>query len=306
MILKNKKMRGYWYIAFAAILWGTLGTFAKLLIERGFTSEEVAFIRLFFGAMTLFIYIVVTDRKILKLDIKGFFITFGIGLVTQAGFNLAYFNAVRITGVSTAAILLYMAPVFLLIWSILIFKEKLNWKKTLGVVLCTGGSFLAVTGGHFESLFLSLTGIGFGLLSALTYSLMSVFGKLAMKTYPKLTIIFYSFTFGALMMFPFINFQHIKLATKGPQFWGLAIGLGIVPSALSYILYFKGISMAIDLSRAGIISILELIVSIIIAVVLFGESLNAIKGMGICFIFSAIVIIQEIQWNKEKRPLMDV
>jgi drug/metabolite transporter (DMT)-like permease len=65
-----------------------------------------------------------------------------------------------------------------------------------------------------------------------------------------------------------------------------------VSSSIAYVLYFNGISTGIELSKAGVISVLELIVSIILSVTLIGEKLSTVKFIGIITIVISIIIIQ--------------
>ncbi|MCA0384791.1 MAG: DMT family transporter [Firmicutes bacterium] len=284
-------MKGYYHIALAALFWGTLGLFAKLLLDLGVTSEEVAFLRLLFGAVALLIYLLIKKPALLKINLKGLMVTFCMGLITQTGFNYAYFNAVRINGVAIAAVLLYLAPAILLVLSMAIYHEKMTLSKGLGIILCIMGSYLAVTGGRLDFSSISAMGVMFGLLAAFAYALMSVMSKKAITLYPQMTLIFYSFVFGMIFMMPFIDFGHIVNMMKVPQHLGLAVALGVVPSAMAYVFYFRGIALGAELSKAGIISLLELVVSVVFAIAFFAERLTVIKSIGLCLILFAIVVI---------------
>ncbi|MPN53818.1 hypothetical protein SDC9_201484 [bioreactor metagenome] len=70
----------------------------------------------------------------------------------------------------------------------------------------------------------------------------------------------------------------------------LMISLGLLPSALSYICYMGGISRGVELSRAGVISSVELVVSVAIAWLLMGESFSLIKFSGILLMLLSILI----------------
>ena len=49
----KKGVNSYVFIAMAGILWSTLGLFGNMLMERGLSSEQVAFTRLFIATPTI-------------------------------------------------------------------------------------------------------------------------------------------------------------------------------------------------------------------------------------------------------------
>ena len=103
----GEKSKGYVFIAIAGLLWATLGLFGKFLMGNGLTSEQVAFTRLFFGFIVLGVYSSIRTPQILKINKKGIIYSVIIGIICQAMFNLCYFKAIDIAGVSIAAVLLY-------------------------------------------------------------------------------------------------------------------------------------------------------------------------------------------------------
>ena len=71
------------------------------------------------------------------------------------------------------------------------------------------------------------------------------------------------------------------------------LGLGIFSATVAYIFYFEGISTGLDLSKVGVMSMVELIFAIIFAVLFVSETLNAVKIFGIGLILLAIYLINK-------------
>jgi drug/metabolite transporter (DMT)-like permease len=282
----------YYFIAAAAILWGTIGPFVRILTESGFSSNAIVFIRLSFGFVVLSLYLLRQSPKLLKINVKGLMACAMVGLITQTGFNLAYVRAINLIGVSLSAVLLYLAPLFLLLWSVWIFKEKPNVNQVIGVGICIIGAALAVTGGNLSAVTLSLEGILMGILSAVFYSLMTVFSRLLLKSIPAMTLIVYSFFFGALFTLPTMRLTDLSPITQSPINLLLCVAMGLVPAALAYILYFKGMERQPDLAVVGVLSTLELIFSLFFAVLLFSESITRWNTAGVILIIISIAISQ--------------
>ena len=56
------------YILFGAALWGTIGYYVRQLYHFGFTPMEVVTLRVWTSALILVLYLLITNRKRLKLD----------------------------------------------------------------------------------------------------------------------------------------------------------------------------------------------------------------------------------------------
>ena len=61
-----------------------------------------------------------------KITKKGILYVFAIGIVCQFIFNIAYMGSISMVGASMAAVLLYVSPVFVAIFSKIVYKEKIN------------------------------------------------------------------------------------------------------------------------------------------------------------------------------------
>lgn len=126
------KKKGYLFVLMAAMCQATLGLFGNTLMSLGLIPEQVAFLRLFVGFLILTIYALIKNPTILKINKKGFIFALLVGLVCQAGFNMFYFNSVKTIGVSLSTVLVYTSPLFIALFSRIIYKEKIdNVKKSI-------------------------------------------------------------------------------------------------------------------------------------------------------------------------------
>ena len=80
--------------------------------------------------------------------------------------------------------------------------------------------------------------------------------------------------------------------------------IGIIPTAMSYIVYSKGILKGVELSIAGVIASIELVLSVIIGWTLLGEDFSIVKLFGVLFMvastFIAVKAIEEVKEIKEE------
>lgn len=295
-------MEGRLLIALAGLFWGTSGIFARFLLDGGVSVEWVSFLRIFIGAMVLTLITARRSPKLLRLDRRVIGLTAAAGLVSQAGFNICYYGAVERVGVGPAAVLLYTAPFFLLVWSALFFGERPTGLKVAAVCLCFAGCLIAVTEGNLAVFRVSFQGIAMGLLSALAYSLMSAISKVTLGRCAPVTVVIYSFFFGAAFLLPYAVVRGTLPSQLDPILLVWALGLGVIPAALSYRLYMEGIAKGVPLSEAGVISTLEMISAVLLAWAVFGESLSGVRLLGVAVILIGILLMN---LPGKKRPRVD-
>ena len=294
----GEKSKGYVFIAIAGLLWATLGLFGKFLMGNGLTSEQVAFTRLFFGFIVLGVYSSIRTPQILKISKKGIIYSVIIGIICQAMFNLCYFKAIDIAGVSIAAVLLYTSPLFLAIFSKICYKENITRSKLFSLILCFIGAIMAVTGGRLDFQGLNAFGLLLGVLSAIAYVLMPTISKNALKEFSSSTILVYSFLFGAIFMIPSSRPWEILNYAKDLDVLSCMLMLGIVPAALAYIFYAAGISKGVELSVAGVVASVELVGSVIIGCTILGESFSLGKLFGVMLMLISAVVALNLSYDE--------
>lgn len=290
MNIEEKK--GYVMIAIAGTLWGSIGYFVNLLGQTGIESSAIAFCRLLFGSIILVpIVLALNGKKGFKIDFKGLLTCIVLGVISQAAFNDMYVKSIQIVGVSTAAVLLYTSPIFVTIMARLIYKEMLSFQKISALILCIGGCFLAVTGGNLSTISFDLKGVIFGLGAAFAYAIMTIICKTFTQKYSPLTIIFYSFLFGALAMFPMIDQQSVVNSLLTAKGFFSAIAIGLFPAAGAYFFYMNGISKGLEASNVSIIASIEIVISILFGVIVFKEPIGFLNIVGIFLFMLSLILL---------------
>ncbi len=124
---KDKKKFNYGpiLIILAACFWGSMGIFVRKLTTYGFTSIQIVAIRVTLAALIFSLILFIKDRKGFKISPKDIPLFLGLGLGSILFFTICYFAAITIMPLSTAAILLYTSPFWIMLMSVLFFREKL-------------------------------------------------------------------------------------------------------------------------------------------------------------------------------------
>lgn len=293
----KKGVNSYVFIAMAGILWSTLGLFGNMLMERGLSSEQVAFTRLFIGFIVLSLYSLIRRPKVLKINLKCLLYCGAIGIICQGLFNKCYFKAVEVTGVSIAAVLLYTSPLFLAVFSKIVYKEKMTRAKIISLILCCIGAIMAVTGGVLDLKEINTYGIIMGIMAAITYALMPIISKNALKEFSSETILIYGFLFGAIFMIPSAKPVEMIGFVTDMNVLPYMILLGVFPAAMAYIFYAEGIARGCELSIVGVVASVELIAASIIGWTVVGEVFTIGKAIGVAIMF--VSAFTAVAGNKE-------
>ena len=157
---KKKRGVGPLLILLAGCFWGSMGIFVRKLGEYGFSSVQIAAIRLTLAAVGFSEILLIKDRKGFKIHLKDLPLFLGLGFGSILFFTVCYFTAIRMMPLSTAAILLYTSPIWIMLMSVLFFREKLTGRKLLALGLAFAGCVL-VSGISGEGI--TVTGLLIGL-----------------------------------------------------------------------------------------------------------------------------------------------
>lgn len=286
------------YIILAAALWGGTGVFVRNLSAEGLSPVQIAVIRVTVSAVVMLVYLLTKDPRLLRIDPKHWVYFFGTGVLSLSFFNVCYFTAIQYSTLAAAAALLYTAPTFVMLLSVLVFHEPMSCRKFLalamtiaGTVLVTG--VLAGNGGVLEGkAILAGLGAGFG------YALYSIFGKVALNHYHPATVSFYTFVFGFMGLIPFAHMGSAVHLLFLPQTLINGLGIGVLCCMLPYLFYSMGLAR-VEASRAAILAAAEPAVAAWLGIAFFQEALTLVKLLGMAFILGAIGILNTKSGGKD-------
>ncbi|WP_337814751.1 DMT family transporter, partial [Intestinibacter sp.] len=162
-------------------------------------------------------------------------------------------------------------------------------------------AYLAVTGGKIQLEGINTVGIFAGIMAAITYAMLPIFNKNALKEMDNITMSAYAFLIAAILMCFRINPVETISKIDSVKVFGYIAAIGIIPTAMSYIVYSKGILKGVELSIAGVVASIELVLSVIIGWTLLGEDFSVVKLFGVLFmVVSTFIAVKAIEDVKEE------
>ncbi len=277
-------------ILLSGILWGTLGTFVTYLREAGLSTMQIVFVRACTTTVLLGLYIALTDPAKLRFSLRDSWIFIGTGLISFTLFTVCNQISMRLCSLSIAAALLYTSPAFIMIFSAILFGERLTRPKLTAIAVTILGCFL-VSGILTPGAAVSVPGIAAGLVSGLCYGLYSIFGRYGTMKYPSATVTFYTFLLVTLASVGFADFPSMTAAISHTD-WVLPTMLlfGPVTCLIPYLAYTAGLA-GTEPGTAGILATVEPVVSAILSVLIFHEEMTVQKVIGIACILDSVLIV---------------
>lgn len=286
----NGKTRPVLAIMAAASLWGFIGLFSYILMFYGFSPVQVIAVRTIAGALFMTAFLLVRSPALLKINLRDIWMFIGTGIISVVLFNLFYLTTFMLSSLSVAVMLLYTAPVFVMLLSLLLFKERLTFSKILALCSTISGC-LFLSGMLTGSWQCPPEAFFTGILSGFGYALYSIFSKYALVKYNSATISVWTFYMASLPLLPFCQ-PDVMLTAFAliPETAGAAAGISILCTVLPYLLYTYGLKY-VEAGYASILAMLEPVVGCLTGLLLLGETFTSAKAAGFFFILAAIVIL---------------
>ena len=271
----------------AMVIFGTIGIFRKYI---PLPSGIVACARGILGVAFLLVFIKI---KKIKMDRESIKKHLWILLVSGGFIGLNWvllFESYRYTSVAVATLCYYMAPIFVMIVSPFLLKEKLTVKKVLCVIVALIGMVFVsgVLDGGISDIS-ELKGILFGLGAAALYATVVMMNQKLGKvpTYDK-TIM--QLGAAAVVLIPYILFvEDLSAVVLTPLIVFMLIIVGVVHTGIAYALYFGSMN-GLKAQTVALFSYIDPIVAIILSAMFLKEPMTIYSAIGAVLVLGATMI----------------
>jgi drug/metabolite transporter, DME family len=290
-LLPRAKRGGLGLIAGAALLWGTVGVTTQSLYQLSATNAfSIGFFRLALAAPLLLLTCAMLYGRTWRLRARDVGVAALLGAL-MAVYQVAYFTAIRYAGVTIAVLVtLCTAPVIAALLGGLLLREHMSRQVALALVGALLGTGLLVgvrpEGTQDSGL---VVGVLFALASALGYASITICGRLLSPQARPLEVNAVAFSAGALLLL--VGTLPVGLVTSyRPLSWGLLLYMGLVPTALAYMLFLAGMRRT-TATVATLITLLEPLTGALLAWALLGERLAPLSLVGAALLLLSLGLL---------------
>lgn len=196
---------GVYIVLFCGVVWGLGGVATQILLNSSdITAGWLVVARMFIAGAGIIIYkICVMGKEVLKIfgnkkDFCLFLIFMFAGVMMM---QYSYSSAIAASNAATATVLQYTYPVFILIYTAISQRQRPKLFETLTVSFVFIGIFLTATHGSFHALQISSEAFIWGILSALTFVVYTVYPKELYKKYDSSLLLGFAMFLGSIFIF---------------------------------------------------------------------------------------------------------
>ena len=206
-----------------------------------------------------------------------------------------------IAGMSTTlanmGIIYTSSPIFIIILSLMFFKDKIDTSRIIGLLLCIIGVLTIISKGKIDLFtnFKFTSGDLWMVGSALGWAIYSIYllnWKSNFSLMARFTLIAF---FGALSLFPFYIIEEIyffdTIFNSSFLFW--TFFAAISPGIIAFTLYTK-VQKYVGASLAGFVLYLYSVYSAIYGIIFFNEALLSFHYFGAAFVFTGVYLARKI------------
>ena len=274
------------------LIFGTIGVFRRAI---PYPSSVVALVRSVVGLVFLLLLRALRRepldraairRNLAKLLIPG----------AMLGVNWIFlFEAYNYTSVAAATMCYYMAPVFIILLSPIVFGERITPRKGLCAAVAVFGMVLVsdvLTSGLHGA-----KGLLFGLIAAALYAAIVIINRtLVGISAEDRTIV--QFAASAAVMLPYVLLtEDLSALPVTPRVLLLLLLVGVVHTGIAYVLYFGSIA-GVPAQTAALLSYIDPVVAVLLSLTLLHESMSAGALIGAVLVIGAM-IVSEIEPRKK-------
>ncbi len=270
-------------LVFSMLIFSTIGLFVRLVsLPSGF----IAMCRGFVGVLFLLIFSLVSKKKISFAAIRKNWLLL---LLSGAAIGINWvllFEAYRYTSVAVATLCYYFAPIFLIIVSSVILREKLTLKK----IICITGALIgmACISGIFSPSFSfgSIKGILLGTGAAVFYTSVIIINKF-LKDITALEKTICQLLIAAIIIVPyFIISESSSISQISFTSVSVLILIGILHTGIAYVLYFNSIK-SLPPQTVAILSYIDPAAAILLSTIILKENIGLSGALGALLIIAS-------------------
>lgn len=287
----NSKIKVHIVLAFVSLLFGVNYTVAKIVMPEhisalGMIAFRVPMATLLFWGFHQFKG---THKTPAASDLSRFFFAALFGVAIN---QIFFFKGISLTSPMLGSVIMTSTPIFVLIVSFFLLKEKITWMKFIGIGLGAAGAVLLITSHGTDFTDSTFTGNLFILINAISYSIYLVIVKPLMQKYNALTVIKWVFLFGSFMVIPF-GYSGLMAADWANFGLGIWISITYIIIGSTFLAYLLNLWSLKTVSPAlvGYYIYLQPLFATLIAVIFRGDELTLASILYSTMIFGGVFLV---------------
>jgi drug/metabolite transporter (DMT)-like permease len=277
-------------VAGGAILFGVNGNISTLLFNDGVTPLTLISFRMLIGGICLLAVMLTWQRRALKAPRRhwAWIVVFGLVLAIN---TFTYFLAISRLPLAVALVIIFTASTWIALGEALWYRRRPSLQVLISLALSLIGVVLLTGIWHASLNNLDRLGLFYALLALVAYTAYLLCGRRVGRYLPSMTSTGYGAIVASIFWFSIQPPWAIPARTWSPYHIVLIALVGIIGMAAPFALVVGGLRR-VDAARVGIVGMLELPASGIIAYFLLGQRLDIVQIAGCFFVLTGVTALQ--------------
>ena len=282
----------------SAAAFGTSGTFARSLLDTGWTPGAAVILRVTIAAAVL-TAVVAPRLHRHHVHVRRSAPTLAVyGVVAVAGAQLCYFNAVEHLSVAVALLLEYSGTLLVVLWLWVRHDHRPTPATVTGAVAAVGG--LALVLDAFGDVSVDAVGVGWGLGAAVGLATYYVISARTHDALPPLVTAWGGLVVGGAVLglaaaagaIPFeTSSADVTLLDRELSWLVPLLGMSVLAAAFAYVAGVAG-SRLLGAKVASFIGLTEVLFAVLFAWVAVDESLSPVQLAGGALVVVGIALVK--------------
>lgn len=284
----------------AATLWGLNGTVAQYVFGQGVQPGSLVTIRMIgSGILLILLGLMQKDANVIniwksRVDRRKVLV---FGLVGILGSQYTFFVSIEQGNAAAAALLQYMAPLFIMLYVAFRFRKMPSGKEFIALFLAIGGTSLLVTNGSFDSLNIPASAVVWGLSSAVTLAVYTLYPVQLLSKWGSVVVVGWGMVIGGLCLSLIHPPWEIVTQISTPTTSLLILFIVIFGTLVPYYLFIDSLRL-VQPTEASIIACAEPLAAVIVSILWLHIPFGLMQSAGgLCIIVAVLLLVTKQQAN---------
>ena len=287
------RAKGVLMVILAASFWGLSGTVAQRMFQQMDISPAwLVTIRLLTSGFLLIFVGAVRKKRVWDIwkDWREAFRFLLFGFFGMLAVQYTYFLSIARGNAAVATLLQYVAPVFVILYSLLKERIKPRGVEGMAAFLALTGMFLLLTDGSFGELTVPFLSVIWGLLSAVSLAFYTLFGAYLLKSRESTVVTGWGMAIGGLFMSILHPPLRLPRIDWNGEMWLSLLFVVVFGTLVAFYLYLESLKY-ISAKESSLLGCAEPLVSVLASVLWLRVSFGFWQGIGTVLILGMIVLL---------------
>ncbi|MBF2752077.1 MULTISPECIES: DMT family transporter [Staphylococcus] len=284
-----------------ASFWGLGGTVSDYLFKQQNIDINwyVTARLLISGFLLLTIFKILNPRQSIFIVFRNVTNTIQLLIFSTLGMLLvqyAYMASINYGNAAIATLLQYIAPVYIILWFIILKKETFKLFDVIAILLTLTGTFLLLTNGSLDSLMVSSSSMIWGIISGLSLAFYTIYASNLLSKFPAILVVGWAMLIsGILMNFKAPIWQFTISQIDISVILYLAFGI-ILGTAMPFFFFIKSLNY-LSAKETTLFGTIEPVMAIVASALWLKVVFLPFQLLGIVLI---IILILALSLKKDK------